>query len=342
MIRGNTNRKRPREQSEQWTSNEISFSSMSGCQLVDSPIILEALIKGFQICKIYVDGGSSSEVMYEHCFQSLKAETKAKLKESIRYPLESPWLRIRKNRRVGKSSQHRTVIRMIRGNTNRKRPREQSEQWKSNKISFSSMLGCQLVDSPIILEELIEGFQIRKIYVDGGSSSEVMYEPCFRSLRAETKAKLKESRTPLVWFSGEVSYPIETINLRMTMGEPGRLRTILIEFAVVKSHSPYNVILGRTGLRSLGVVASTIHSMIKFPTANGIATMTTKKETLQECRRMEEAKGKEGSRVQTDKTGEPDGIIQPSPISSKKYTQANEKGKEEDKPLEKSPGSKPP
>ncbi|GKF33356.1 reverse transcriptase domain-containing protein, partial [Tanacetum coccineum] len=127
------------------------------------------------------------------------------------------------------------------------------------------------------------------IYVDGGSSSEVMYEHCFRNLRAKTRAKLKESRMPLVGFSGEVSYPIRTINLNVTMGEPERLRTIPMEFAVFKSHSPYNVILGRTGLRSLGVVASTIYLMIKFPTASGIATMTAKRETLHECQRMEEA-----------------------------------------------------
>nr|GEY57346.1 reverse transcriptase domain-containing protein [Tanacetum cinerariifolium] len=216
---------------------------------------------------------------------------------------------------------HRTVIEMIRGNTNKKRPREQSKQWTSNEISFPFMSGYQLVDSPIILEALIEGFQ----------------------------AKLEESRTPLIGFSGKVSYPIGTINLSMTMREPGRLRTILMEFAIVKSHSSYNVILGRTGLRSLEVVASTIYSMIKFPTANGITTMTTKREIHQECRRMEEvqgptiegrtipprmqasgsegtiSKGKEGSQGQMDKTGEPDVIIQPSPISSKKYTQADEK-----------------
>ncbi|GKF39848.1 reverse transcriptase domain-containing protein [Tanacetum coccineum] len=169
---------------------------------------------------------------------------------------------------------------MIIGNTSKKRPHEQSEQWSSNEISFPSMSGCQLVDSPIILEALIEGFLVRKIYVDGGSSSEVMHEHCFRNLGAKTKAKLKESRTPLVGFSGKVSYLIGTINLSVTMGEPKRLQTIPMEFTVVKSHSPYNVILGRTGLRSLGDVASTIHSMIKFPTANGIATLTTKRETL--------------------------------------------------------------
>ncbi|GKA22797.1 reverse transcriptase domain-containing protein [Tanacetum coccineum] len=130
-----------------------------------------------------------------------------------------------------------------------------------------------------------------KKLVDGGSSSEVMYEHSFKNLRAETKAKLKESRTPLVGFSGEVSYPIETITLSMTMGEPERLWTIAMEFAIIKSYSPYNVILGRTSLRNLRAVASTIHSMIKFPTANEIATMTTKRETLRECRRMEEARG---------------------------------------------------
>ncbi|GJY61838.1 hypothetical protein Tco_0462495 [Tanacetum coccineum] len=68
MIRGNTNKKRPREQSEQWSDNGISFPSTSRCQLVDSPIILEALIEGFLVRRIYADGGSSFEVMYEHYF----------------------------------------------------------------------------------------------------------------------------------------------------------------------------------------------------------------------------------------------------------------------------------
>ncbi|GJV54203.1 hypothetical protein Tco_1449944 [Tanacetum coccineum] len=47
MIGENTNKKRPREQSVQWLDNEISFPSTPGCQLVNSPIILVALIKGF-------------------------------------------------------------------------------------------------------------------------------------------------------------------------------------------------------------------------------------------------------------------------------------------------------
>nr|GEU75888.1 reverse transcriptase domain-containing protein [Tanacetum cinerariifolium] len=90
-----------------------------------------------------------------------------------------------------------TIVGMIRENTSKKSLREQSEQWLENKISFPSTLGYQLVDSPIILEAMIEGFLVRRIYVDGGSFSEVMYEHCFRNLGAKTRAKLKESRMPL-------------------------------------------------------------------------------------------------------------------------------------------------
>ncbi|GJV51129.1 hypothetical protein Tco_1446870 [Tanacetum coccineum] len=43
----------------------------------------------------------------------------------------------------------------------------------------------------------------KRIYDDEGSSSEVMYEHYFQHLRPKTRAKLKESRTPLVGFSGE-------------------------------------------------------------------------------------------------------------------------------------------
>ncbi|GJY22424.1 hypothetical protein Tco_0396082 [Tanacetum coccineum] len=53
------------------------------------------------------------------------------------------------------------------------------------------------------------------------------------------------------------------------------------------------------------------------------------------------SKGKEESRGQTDKIGVPDGIIQSSPIPSKKDTQTGEKVKGKDEPLEKSSESKP-
>ncbi|GJU46539.1 hypothetical protein Tco_1203805 [Tanacetum coccineum] len=153
------------------------------------------------------------------------------------------------------------------------------------------------------LVHLVKDIRVRRIHVDGGSSSEVIYEHCFRNLSYRTRSRLKESRVPLVGFSREVSYPLRVINLEVTMGECGKTQTVIMEFAVVKSPSSYNALLGRMGMRSLGVVASTIHSMIKFPTSNRIATIATTRETLEECRQIEEAQSLK--RRQLDKGRKP-------------------------------------
>ncbi|GJW28613.1 hypothetical protein Tco_0045488 [Tanacetum coccineum] len=62
--------------------------------------------------------------------------------------------------------------------------------------------------SLVVVDALIKGFRVRRIHVDGGSSSEVMYEHCFRNLSYRTRSRLKESSVPPVRFSGEVSYPL--------------------------------------------------------------------------------------------------------------------------------------
>ncbi|GJU05758.1 reverse transcriptase domain-containing protein [Tanacetum coccineum] len=173
------------------------------------------------------------------------------------------------------------VINMVRSQGYRKRPYERAEHWMDNAITFPSVPRYQLMNCPVVVEAIIKGFRVRRI--------EVMYEHCFRSLRYRTRSRLRESRIPLVGFSGEVSYPMGVIDLEVTIGECGKTRTVIIEFAVVKSPSLYNALLGRTEMRSLGAVASTIHSMMKFQTSNGIVTISTTRETLRECRQIEEA-----------------------------------------------------
>ncbi|PWA46184.1 hypothetical protein CTI12_AA512420 [Artemisia annua] len=61
-----------------------------------------------------------------------------------------------------------------------------------------------------------------------------------------------------------------------------------MKFAVIRSPSPYNVILGRSGIKRLRAIPSTIHSMMKFPTPRGIATLVTRSIIISECRKLEE------------------------------------------------------
>nr|GEY31171.1 reverse transcriptase domain-containing protein [Tanacetum cinerariifolium] len=74
------------------------------------------------------------------------------------------------------------------------------------------------------------------------------------------------------------------------MGEPEKSKTMLLEFFIVKCRSPYNVIIRRTGMRSLGAVGLTIHSMIKFPMDKGVAMIRNSKEALWECKQIERMK----------------------------------------------------
>ncbi|GJS24521.1 reverse transcriptase domain-containing protein [Tanacetum coccineum] len=132
---------------------------------------------------------------------------------------------------------------------------------------------------------------VRRILVDGGSSSEIMYEHCFKILNVNIQSRLKRCRAQLVGFSGEMYHPLGIIDLRVTMGKAGRNKTVLMEFAIIKCRSPYNVIIGQTRMRSLRAVGSTIHSMIKFPTNQGIVTMETSREALWECKHLERVQG---------------------------------------------------
>ncbi|GJY22167.1 hypothetical protein Tco_0394733, partial [Tanacetum coccineum] len=134
-------------------------------------------------------------------------------------------------------------------------------------------------------------FEEGRILVDGGSLSEIMYEHCFRNLDINIRSRLRRCKTPMIGFSGETYHPLGAIDLRVTMGREGRSKTMLMEFAIIKCRSPYNIIIGRTRMRSLRAVGSTIYSMIKFPTSQGVVTMETSREALRECKHLERVKG---------------------------------------------------
>ncbi|PWA88438.1 hypothetical protein CTI12_AA090790 [Artemisia annua] len=61
-----------------------------------------------------------------------------------------------------------------------------------------------------------------------------------------------------------------------------------MKFSVVRSPSPYNIILGRSGIKELRAIPSTIHAMMKFPTPRGVATLVTRSIIISECRKPEE------------------------------------------------------
>ncbi|GKC68761.1 reverse transcriptase domain-containing protein [Tanacetum coccineum] len=132
-------------------------------------------------------------------------------------------------------------------------------------------------------EAEVEVHFIHRMYVDGGSASEIMYEHCFNKLLPEVKRKMVPATAPLIGFSGEIIWPLGQISLLVKIGDEEHSTSALMMFVVVRSACPYNGIIGRPGIRKIQAFPSTTHGMLKFPVEGGVLTIRSNKIVTIEC-----------------------------------------------------------
>ncbi|GJZ72267.1 reverse transcriptase domain-containing protein [Tanacetum coccineum] len=127
---------------------------------------------------------------------------------------------------------------------------------------------------PILIKVYISRRQVNKAYLDRGSSCEIIYEHCF--LKPSIRSLRVDSNTLLVSFSAEQSWPLREIPLEVTIGEGPIAVTKTLTFIIIKLVSPHNLLLGRTVMKQMRIVVSTVHIAIKFHTPKGIGTIFSK------------------------------------------------------------------
>ncbi|GKF67372.1 hypothetical protein Tco_0197051, partial [Tanacetum coccineum] len=88
-------------------------------------------------------------------------------------------------------------------------------------------------EGPMIIEAEIGGHCVHRMYVDGGSALEIMYEHCFSRLHPEIKRQLIPATTPLIGFSGEIIWPIGQIQHLVTIGDEEHSASALMNFIVI-------------------------------------------------------------------------------------------------------------
>ncbi|GKD84420.1 hypothetical protein Tco_1355574 [Tanacetum coccineum] len=116
-------------------------------------------------------------------------------------------------------------------------------------------------ENPIVIEAEVEGNLIHRMYMDGG-------------------------------FSGEISWPLGQISLMVSLGDGEHSTKALMNFMVVRSLSPYNGIIGRSGLRKIQAVPSAAHEMLKFLVEEGIVRLCSNTIIPAECIMVAEASNK--------------------------------------------------
>nr|GEW16510.1 reverse transcriptase domain-containing protein [Tanacetum cinerariifolium] len=111
------------------------------------------------------------------------------------------------------------------------------------EITFPQLAASNGTEGPLVIEAEMGGHMIHRMYIDGGSSMEILYEHCFNRLRPEINNQMVPATTSLTGFSGETIWPLGQLKLLVTIGDATHSTKAWMNFMVVKSMSPYNVAL---------------------------------------------------------------------------------------------------
>lgn len=137
-------------------------------------------------------------------------------------------------------------------------------------------------DDPLVISMVVANYRIKRVLVDTGASTDIMYYSSFLQLGIDEK-RLRQVKSNLYGFSGKPIPPKGRIALPVTIGPEGNSITCMVDFLVVDSPATYNLIIGRPLLNQIGAVISTYHLKMKFPVGEAIAEVKGGKKTAREC-----------------------------------------------------------
>nr|GEV69321.1 reverse transcriptase domain-containing protein [Tanacetum cinerariifolium] len=89
-------------------------------------------------------------------------------------------------------------------------------------------------DEPLIVETEVEGFLVRRVFVDQGVAVQVMFEHCFDNMPSSINARLTQTQTELVGFLGEQLIPMGKTKLEVAFRNKGLCRRTMMKFTVEK------------------------------------------------------------------------------------------------------------
>ena len=133
-------------------------------------------------------------------------------------------------------------------------------------------------DDALVITLRIGGYDVKRVIVDQGSATEIMYPELYKGLNLKAK-DLTPYSSPLVSFKGKIIIPKGQIRLPMQTGS----KIMEVDFIIVDAYSPYTVIVARPWLHTLGVVSSTLHQKVKYPSKGQIKEILGDQAMARQC-----------------------------------------------------------
>uniref|UniRef100_A0A2N9IJZ2 Uncharacterized protein n=1 Tax=Fagus sylvatica TaxID=28930 RepID=A0A2N9IJZ2_FAGSY len=99
-------------------------------------------------------------------------------------------------------------------------------------------------DDALVVTLTITGFITRRVLIDNGSSTDIIYLPAYQQMKID-RERLRPIDIPLVGFTGDKVKPSGVVTLTIEAGTFPKQVRASVEFLVVDCPSAYNVIIGR-------------------------------------------------------------------------------------------------
>ncbi|XP_029146565.1 uncharacterized protein [Arachis hypogaea] len=143
--------------------------------------------------------------------------------------------------------------------------------------------GTSAEDAPFVISARIGTGLVRRILVDTGADSNILFRGDFDKLGLHNE-NFQTHRNGVTGLRDNFLKPDGSITLPLTIGTGDRRKTILSEFVVLKDSTAYNVILGRKMINDFSAIIFTKYLLMKFIADDGsIATIHGDREVAAEC-----------------------------------------------------------
>ena len=114
-------------------------------------------------------------------------------------------------------------------------------------------------DNVLVITLRIGGYDVKRVMVDQGSATEIMYPDLYKGLNLKAE-NLTPYSSPLVSFEGRIIIPKGQIRLPVQTDS----EMVEVDFIVMDAYSPYTAIIARPWLHTLGAISSTLHQKLNI------------------------------------------------------------------------------
>ncbi|XP_016195871.1 uncharacterized protein LOC107636915 [Arachis ipaensis] len=164
--------------------------------------------------------------------------------------------------------------------------KQQDSNATNRAITFSPkdfQHGTSAEDAPFVISARIGTGLVRRILVDTGADSNILFKGAFDKLGLHDD-NLQTYHNGVTGLGDNFLKPDGSIILPLTIGKRDQKKTILSEFVILKDSTASNVILGRKTINDLSAVIFTKYLLMKFTAEDGsIGTIHGDRETAAEC-----------------------------------------------------------